>query len=333
MRPMLRPGLAVAWRSPGSLHLGVGDPDPVVVSGLSTGARSVLALMDGTRTVAQLVAQATGCHPLEVYELVEHLIAARALIDAGRWPGGMGAPAARRERLLPDLMASAPSDPDRWWDSLSRAHVTVVGASRLGAITARALAESGIGRVSVDDPRTVTLADVALGGFGIDDVGTTRSALLHAHPGPPSPRAKPDAERQLVVLTDAVDVDVRARALTARGAAYLVVSCRERLGWVGPFHEPGRSPCHFCVELHRRDRDPSWPDVWRQRTWDASPVALASVAAITAHAAASHVVAWAVDEAVPSMHGVIEIGGDAGGRTWPTSPHPECGCTWTSLAS
>ena len=334
MRPMLRPGLAVAWRSPGSLHVGLDDPEPFVVSGLSPACRAALGLMDGSRTVDQVAEQLPSMDPEVLHDLVERLTSAGALLDAGRWPGGRGQPAERRDRLLPDLEATAPADPERWWAALDATHVTVIGASRLGSVLARALSESGIARIEVDDRRPVTASDVCHGGFAATDIGTPRSALFSAHPPQAAARRLPKVERQVAVVTDAVDVGQRAATLAARGTPYLVVSCRERYGVVGPFVDPGAIACHFCVELHRRDADPAWPELWRQRTWSSSPVALSSAVAITAHLAASQVVSWALDEPTQARHGLLEVDERRGTSALrPLRPHPECGCTWRPLAS
>ena len=334
MRPTLRPGLVIAWRSPTALQLGLDDPHPVVLSGLSPAGRSVLDLMDGTRTVDQIASQLPSVDPEQVRDVVSRLDSIGALIDAGLWPGGRGQPARRREQLLPDLLATAPADPDRWWTALATTQVTVVGASRLGGVIARALSESGIGSVSVDDHRLVTADDVSLGGFSTSDIGTSRSDLLRAHPGPPRSGRRRTMLRELKVLTDAVDLDEHATDLTSRGLPYLVVTCLERSGTIGPLVDPGTTACHFCVELHRRDADPAWPDLWRQRTWSPSPVALASTVAVTAHLAAAQVVSWALGEPTPAASGVLTVDGRRGTSIrQPLGPHPECGCTWRPLAS
>ncbi|MFL6070040.1 MAG: TOMM precursor leader peptide-binding protein [Actinomycetes bacterium] len=332
---MLRPGLTLAWRSDDALQLGVDDPNPVVLNGLPAQCRAALALMDGTSTGDAILARLAATGPTDgICELIDRLMAMGALVDGGRWPGGANVAVAARDQLLPDLMARAPRDPDRWWESLARTHVTVVGASRLGAIIACALSSGGVGRVTVDDSRPVTAADVALGGFQRSDVGQRRSELLASRADLQTMKSSAEAKRQIWVITDAVDIDAKARSLTAQHSPFLIASCRERVGWVGPLVVPGVTACHFCVQLHRRDHDPAWPQVWRQRTWDATPVALASAAAVTAHIAASHVVEWTCGAAVPSMRGVVEVDSEFGMAGFhPTPPHPECGCVWASLAA
>jgi hypothetical protein len=333
MRPMLRPGLSRAWRSADSLQFGVDDPNPVILSGLPAQCRAALLLMDGARTSDEILMQLSSTGSTDgIIDFIDRLEAIGVVVDGGRWPGGATVAAASREQLLPDLMARAPRDPDRWWESLAKTHVVVMGASRLGAIIARALNSTGIGSVTVDDPRPVQLADVALGGFTRSDVGRQRSELLTAHDDFEAMRSSLPPDRQIFVVTDAVDVDATARSLTARAMPFLVATCRERIGWVGPLVDVGVTACHFCVQLHRRDHDPAWPQVWRQRTWDATPVALASTAAITAHIATSHIVEWCCGESVPSMRGVVEVDSTYGMSAFhPTPPHPECGCAWSAL--
>jgi hypothetical protein len=335
MRPMLRPGLSWAWRSADSLQFGVDDPHPVIVTGLPPQCSAALELMDGANTSDEILESLAATGPIDgIPDLIERLTAVGALVDGGRWPGGASVAAAARDRLLPDLMARAPDDPDHWWTSLARTHVVVVGASRLGAIIACALSSAGIGRVTIEDVRPVNAADVALGGFSRSDVGRRRSDLLATHDDLQAMESTLEPDRQIFVVTDATDIDGRARSLTAQRLPFLVASCRESVGWVGPLVHVGITACHFCVQLHRRDHDPAWPQVWRQRSWDVTPVALASAAAITAHIAASHVVEWSCGESVPSMRGVVEVNSIYGVAGFhPTPPHPECGCVWTSLAA
>jgi bacteriocin biosynthesis cyclodehydratase domain-containing protein len=330
MRPMLRPGLAWAWRSADSLQLGVDGPAAVVLSGLPAQCEGLLELLDGTKNTDQVVAHLAETGPTHgIRDLLTRLWEVGALVDGGRWPGGAAISAASRDHLMADLMASAPKDPDHWWRSLARTEVVVIGASRLGAITACALNASGIGRVRVLDSRPVTSGDVALGGFAQSDVGRRRSDLLVDHPEVPTTVSDVKLDRVVYVVTDAVDLDVHARSLAERGATFLVVTCREGAGRVGPFVHPGETACYLCVQLHRRDHDPAWPQIWRQLRHDSTPVVSATMAAITAYLAAAHVLAWCCDDHVPSMRGVVEVDPRQGCSTFhPTPPHPECGCAW-----
>ena len=145
-----------------------------------------------------------------------------------------------RDELLPDLMARAPRDPDHWWDSLARTHVTVVGASRLGSILACSLSSAGVGRVTVEDSRPVTLAmshgEAFTGPMSVTDElltcwRTTQSCKRSV--------PRPNDCHDFYVLTDAVDLDARrpsadqpgrhvsrGKLSRARWAGLVLLSCR-----------------------------------------------------------------------------------------------------------
>jgi hypothetical protein len=205
----------------------------------------------------------------------------------------------------------------------------VIGVSRLGATIARVLAAAGVARVELDDPRPVVLADVSSGGFSPADVGMRRCELLTAHPewraGAPSPRI----DRDVVVVTDAVDNHSRCRRLAAADTAHVLVSCRELIGRVGPFVVPGRSPCHFCLELTRRDLDAGWANIWRQQVAVPTPDADGILVGITANIAAAHVIEWLSGGQPPSVGGFIDVVAPHGTTHRRTLRlHAECGCAW-----
>jgi hypothetical protein len=333
VRPIIRPGLTVAWRTADTLQLGIDDPQPVVISGVPASAKAVLGQMDGVRTRSELLT--TVAQPEEIDEiasLVDQLIELGAVVDAGRWPGGPRISAKSRARLLPELMAASPSEPERWWKSLAQTQVSIIGASRLGASIACSLAAAGIGRIAVDDRRPVAMADVSPGGFTPDDVGKPRSTLLALHPEWRAMSSRLPLRQEITVITDAVDVDDHAHRLATEGMAHLVVSCRERIGRVGPLVKPGITPCVVCLHLRRRDHDPLWPDVWRQQPPTPSPVAHVTTVAITAQLAASHVLTWALGEEPLSSHSIVEIRAPHGTMvTRPSHRHPECGCAWATM--
>lgn len=347
MRPMPCPGLRWAWRSPDTLQFGIDVPHPLIISDLPPVCRPLLSSLDGVRTeeevVARLVADGidvTG--GLESTAVLKQLVELGVIVDGGQWPGGLPTSRDVRERMLPDVRCASALEkwrlkPAARWDALSRAHVTVVGASRLGATVSRALAAAGVGRVDIDDPGVVTTADVSVGGFALDDVGGRRADLVAARPEPTTTTrtrtrtrtSTRSIERRLVVVTDAVETHTRCRALGAAGTPHLVVSCHELLGRVGPLVAPGRSPCQFCLELARRDVDPGWADIWRQQVADPTPDTDAVLVGITAHIAAAHILDWLTDGQPPSVGGFVEVAAPDGTTTRRRfSQHPECGCAW-----
>jgi bacteriocin biosynthesis cyclodehydratase domain-containing protein len=69
----------------------------------------------------------------------------------------------------------------------------------------------------------------------------------------------------LVVLSDSLVADPRMlRDLHAAGIAHLPVRVRDGSGLVGPLVVPGVTSCLRCADLHRSDRDSSWPAVAAQ---------------------------------------------------------------------
>lgn len=296
-------------------------------------------MLDGLRSEDELLSRlgAHGRTPTEITQataVIARLTDLSLVVDGGRWPGSSRLPATTRDRLMPDHRCATAlerfrADPGARWTALGGARVSVIGASRLGATIARALAAAGVARVELDDPRPVALADVSSGGFSPADVGMRRSDLLSAHPewraGTPSTRI----DREVVVVTDAVDSHSRCRRLAATDTAHVLVSCRELIGRVGPLVVPGRSPCHFCLELTRRDIDAGWSDIWRQQVAVPTPDADAVLVGVTANITAAHLIEWLSGGRPPSVGGFVEVLAPHGTTRQRTlRQHAECGCTW-----
>ena len=108
--------------------------------------------------------------------------------------------------------------------------------------------------------RDVTAGDVSAGGFRPSDVGLRRSEWLSTNPELGGHQPASAVDRRLTVVTDAVDTDSVCRSLSFADRPHLVVSARELIGRIGPLVEPGQTPCHFCLALARRDRDPAWAE-------------------------------------------------------------------------
>lgn len=339
MRPMLAPGMRWAWRSPTTVQFGIDVPDPMVVDGLPPFAQRLLPLLDGHRPLAEVVAALAAAESAcpadaDVLALIERLAELGVVVDGGSWPGALSMPPDLRAQLAPDLRSASAIDrmrskPAARWHTLGASEVVIVGASRLGATIARTLVGAALGRVTIRDSRRVTPGDVSAGGFSPDDVGLRRSEWLSCRAESVGRRPSDAVERRLTVVTDAVDAHSACRSLSAADKPHLVVSARELIGRVGPLVEPGRSPCHFCLTLARRDRDPAWADIWRQQRPTASPDVDALLVGMTAHAAAAHVVEWLTGGRPCSVAGFVEIAyPHAAAVARRIALHPECGCTW-----
>jgi hypothetical protein len=212
------------------------------------------------------------------------------------------------------------------------------------------LAAAGVGRVRVSDPGTVSVRDVAPAGAGVADVGQPRDLVsrrtLHrighrqrrptVFPGPtpgPTPEPTPASRPDLVIVVEHAVADAGAAgSLLAADIPHLSVVVGEAGATVGPLVVPGSGPCLRCLDLHRTDRDPAWPQVLAQLLSGrpgAGPEE-SSCASLTA--------ALACLQALGQLDGVrrpaavaatleVELpDGLISRRDWPA--HPACGCHW-----
>ncbi|MGW2016568.1 TOMM precursor leader peptide-binding protein [Streptomyces sp. NPDC001927] len=229
MHPMLKPALRRAWRDLRSVQFGATSAHAVVVGPIDTTTGSLLGLLDGTRGVELLRAEARalGLRDGVLEELLGRLARAGLIADAsagrpgkaggagrtggpggaGRTsgsggPGGAGAVASRDDALDPlraDLasLSVAHPEPDgalRRVAARRAARVQVRGAGRVGAAVAALLSASGVGRVDVLDSGSVRPWEVAPGGLPAEAVGERRAAAAHrlvarSAPGGRPPRA------------------------------------------------------------------------------------------------------------------------------------------------
>jgi len=139
----------------------------------------------------------------------------------------------------------------------------------------------------------------------------------------------------LVVLSDFLVSDPHiVRELQAAGIPHLPVRIRDGVGLIGPLVLPGATSCLNCADLHRGDRDPSWPAVATQLQGKVGTADRATVLA-TAAVALDQVnrVVDAVrgdqrgNEPPPTLDATLEF--DIATRTttvrrW--TRHPRCGC-------
>jgi hypothetical protein len=339
VRPALLPASLPLWRDAATLQLGRTSGRAAVVHGLDPALRAVLDLLDGSYDRATVVAAAAvqGCDPARAEALVELLTRAGLVADAGQDRSSLlGLRPDERERLAADLASLALVRGDGGVPALALRRdlqVLVVGAGRVGAPLAVALATAGIGAVDVVDDDMTRPQDTGVGGLGLGDVGRPRGQaareLLH--------RAAPSLSRLPVVRTDLVvlasgrdDVRDRARRHVLEGTPHLLVEVRDATGVVGPLVLPGRTPCLRCLDLTRSDLDPAWPVLAHQLPAAGEgehgcdgPLALAVAAQ-----AAMQVLAMADGTTTPSaLGGTLEMALPDWRwrrRSWPL--HADCGC-------
>ncbi|MEU9997650.1 TOMM precursor leader peptide-binding protein [Streptomyces sp. NPDC050848] len=360
MHPMLKPALRRAWRDLRSVQFGATSAHAVVVGPLDTTTGSLLGLLDGTRGVELLRAEAgaLGLRDGLLEELLGRLAGAGLLADAsaGR-PGKAGAAAPPDDALDPlraDLasLSVAHPEPDgalRRVAARRAARVQVRGAGRVGATVAALLSASGVGRVDVLDSGSVRPWEVAPGGLPAEAVGERRAAAAHrlvarSAPGGRPPRTprrvtgelgrEPGLSLVVVTPRDGLAAylpdPIPAEGWITTGTPHLYAGVLEATGVVGPLVLPGGTACARCAQEERTDREPAWPRMlaqWRSGPPAEVPACDLGLAATVAGLAAAHALAF-LDGELPSSTGarwevslpLLEW------RVERMRPHPACPC-------
>ena len=346
MRPVLLPAARRLWRDRQTLQLRQPSSRAAVLGPLDDDCRAVLALLDGTRSPDEVLAQAlaAGCSPARAAELLDLLGVAGLLLDGdGLYAGLAGLDRAERDRLAPDLASLSLVHGQQAGAALAArrgASVQVHGGSRVGAPLAALLAAAGVGRVTVRDDGLAGPPDLAVGGLGPADLGrrrgTAATALL-SQPEPDPRRPPTDGMLpDLVVLTQPGEL-ATAEDLLRLDVPHLVALVREDVGQVGPLVLPGRSACLRCLDLVRTALDPGWPALAVQLDQGVRGIAACdSVLAVAVAAQGALQVLELLDrQRTPaSVGGTLELelpGWRWRRRAWPQ--HPECPCAWLSSAA
>ncbi|MFJ9467060.1 ThiF family adenylyltransferase [Streptomyces caniferus] len=356
--PMLKPALRRGWRDRETVRFGVAPAHALVVGPVDTATGSFLSLIDGTRTLQQLIDEAAllDLPPDHVRGVVDRLGAA-GLLEAPT-AGGPSAEAVRAdqaafERLRPDLASLSVRHPEPA-GALGRmgarraVRARVKGAGRVGAAIAALLSASGVGRVEVVDGGTVQPWDVMPGALPAERTGERRDAaarrlVRQSSPWGRTPRPRVPVNESgepglsLMVLAPrdglgayAPDPVISEPLLTA-GIPHLYAGVIEGTGVVGPLVLPGGSACARCDELRRTDAEPAWPRLlaqWRSgRGSPAVPACDAALATAVAGVAAVQALTF-LDGELPPCTGVrMELASPcATVRSVRIEPHPECGC-------
>jgi bacteriocin biosynthesis cyclodehydratase domain-containing protein len=345
VRPLLKPALRRLWRDQATLQLGIDPTHAMVLAGVELADAGLLDLLDGSRDLAELSAEAArrGHQPGRVGELVRALGDAAALDDA---PATAYPVDARRQ---PDLLSLSllhrePGAAARVMADRERAEVEVLGAGRVGASVAMLLAAAGVGTVTLTDRGPVRPADYAPG--GVRGPGTRQGtrgeavrALLSDLPAlaaAPATLARPDSPVVLAPTGSVIPPEWLGRV---RHRPHLPVVVRETTAVIGPLVLPGRSPCLRCVELARGDRDAVWPALAAQLIGEPPGVEPCDIALASAAASvvALHVLAW-LDRGEagppPSVGGAVELSlVDLRLRRRTVAAHPGCGCGAIDVAT
>jgi bacteriocin biosynthesis cyclodehydratase domain-containing protein len=359
-RPMLKPAVRLLWRDQHTLQLGVSARRATMLRDVTPGERATLPLLDGTRDIDAIVADAAdvGLSRADVTALLHSLVAAGALDDAA-----VPLPAVsetQRQQLEPDLFAAsllhhAPGAAAQLLARRTTAYVDVHGGSRVGASLTMLLNAAGIGAVTCHDDAPLRPADIAPGGVREFRVMTRGDAVRAsvdtfnaqtrrgvADAVATKKKRRPSRETSaatpmptLAVVTSVGGFPPTEVVAAVRDRPHLFVDVCETTAAIGPFVLPGTTPCLRCLQLSRGDRDGRWPMVAAQLVSrrvgvDACDVTIATLAASLA---AMHVLRW-IDAAdadvvstIDSAGGVLEFDlADRRLRRRSVPAHPGCGC-------
>lgn len=352
MRPCLKPALRRAWRDRTTLQFGVGRAHTAVVEQAGPADAAFLDLLDGTRELPALAAEAQGLGipPERVDQLLSRLGEARVLDDTDARRPLLQLPPAELARLGPDLASLSLAHPEPGSApalllARQRARVQVRGAGRVGTAVAAVLAASGVGQVEVVDGGTVLEQDTSPCGLLVADTGrpraaAARAAVRRAAPGRPDDRRGEHRVPDLVVVAPRGDSagllsdPGLSRELLHSGVPHLYAGVLETTGSIGPFVLPGGSACGRCLALHRTDEDPAWPRLLAQhcsgRGSGATAACDTALATTVAGLAALHGLMFLDGGSPPSLGAWVEVSMlDGSMRRRPLEAHPDCGCCWS----
>lgn len=332
-RPTLLPGLRPLWRDRHTVQLGTDPAQAVVLELPHPAAARLLELLDGSRTERALLAEMArvGMLAADVSALLAALAESGLVVAAHTLlPAALSKP--RRDRLGDEAAALAVqrrhgSGPAPTPASILRrrdaARIIVAGQGRLAHMITQALLDSGVGRVGrVTAPGATAATLAAPSGPRSAGANGGRSAGVNE---PPS--------GGLIRATDATFLVQVGYAISARGTRrrlpHLALGVRDGTAIVGPLVPAAGGPCLHCLDLHRTDRDPAWPDLAAQLAQapaDRAPCATATALTAVGFAAAE-TLAY-LDGSEPSTIGAtVEINGVAPWRRRSWTPHPSCDCT------
>jgi bacteriocin biosynthesis cyclodehydratase domain-containing protein len=344
MHPTLLPFLPQLWRSATTLQLGVDPERALILTDVTPALRAVLRLLDGRHHVEEILerAEALGLPTRTVHRLLRRLIMGGVAVD-GLPSIGLPAtmPLETRQRLSADLAALTLRHGGRAGEVLGarQDHTIVIqGGGRIAPLLGSLLGASGVGRVCISGAHgSVGLGDTAVGGLLPGDhgrpYGTATSDAIH--------RAAPEVDTRplsasrlpdLLVLGESARLSAAERwRWVSRRVPHLAVGFREGVAIIGPLVVPGVTACLDCLDHHRAERDPAWPDLALQlreaRPEGPEPHEVAAVSA-AASIAALQVLHYLDGGAPETLGATLELASPANTlprRSW--APHPDCPCT------
>jgi hypothetical protein len=351
-RLMMTPGLRRLWRDDCEVQFGVDPARAVVIHVADPAHAKLFDLLDGTRSERAVLRDAVGLgiSARDAFAILSAVRDAGLVMAANTiLPDNLGGPA--RARLAAEAAALAVSrrripaqDADEDTsprlptsaEALRRrasAAVLVTGITRLVVPIAAGLAAAGVGRVDPQVTGRVSVSDVTVGGLGPADVGAPRgtacvSAISRVAPDTDTRRLRDGAATFVVQAGARAPAEVLAHGLARRRLPHLLIEERDDTILIGPLVVPTRTPCLNCLDLHRRDRDRSWPAIAAQiATAPEGPGATAASTMLIAVGVATAQILGHIDGIdVEVLGGSIEITPPLTIRRRSWSPHPACRC-------
>lgn len=317
IRPQILPGLPILWRDLRTAQIGLDGPRSTILTGLQQGDDRILAALDGSQSRSELLVLAADCGaaPDRVDHLLRLLGQAQVLVDHGTHGPTTSA---ELQLLGRDQVQALRGDAQAWALTYPQAGD---GVPLLAARTRRRVQIDGAGRL----PSAIagTLADAGVGILG---------------PASNGPADRNSARPDLVVMVrkDLIDTLSYDKLVQERLPHLAVVGAINTVT-IGPLVIPGHTPCLRCLDLHRRDRDPCWPQVAAQLTAqhpsrESGELALTTTAA---GLACLQVLNFLDGQVCPATIGrtltVSLPDGLPKARRWPG--HPGCGCLLATSAT
>lgn len=260
LHPWNRPIL----RRPGEVQFGL-LPDGPIVTGLTDAEVTLLARLDGSRSLLACFreASASGVDTTRWRELLD-LLADLGLVEAvpEQSPRTGRTPTSGSESQAPLVPAFRPASPSARTLGSARPVAPLDSPTRTGPIGlvviegSGPLAEQLVMLLSRDLPVRVT---------STRDGVPSRSPAAAAASWPGATADHLAATPALVVLVGSPALDPRSGdGWLASGTAHLPVSAAGRRTTIGPLVDGPSGPCLWCLDLHRADRDDAWPTVMAQ---------------------------------------------------------------------
>lgn len=324
IRPALAAHAPLLYRAPGTVQLGLCPQTGIVLTGLTDAEMTLLTLLDGSRDLRMLRrwGRRMRIDPGRVNDLLDQL-AAHGLLREGSavaQPGGPdgagrdaghGVDGADAEAQAVRMRHRLPTHGRDLVKQRADRVVIVDGHGNLATAVAGTLRDGGYGHVSAG----------ALAAAG-EDLRRRGADLYASH-------RQPDPDLVVLVAANALD-DGEVQPWRDSRAALLPVVTNGATVEVGPILGAD-GPCARCLDLHRADRDPAWPELLAQltapRTDEPPPATVSSAVAALAAGSAATLAADYLDLQLVQPGLAFEVRPEAPyllRRRW--GPHPRCSC-------